>query len=84
MAGVWITSSRGGLGAGVSEGVRGAPRDQHEPLAPDGELLALDDDRDQRAGGRQPPGGCVRSISDRSPPSSSAVALKNISLPRAE
>jgi hypothetical protein len=34
-------------------------------------------------GGRRPPGGRVRSISDRSPPSSSAVALKNISLPRA-
>jgi len=35
-----------GLGAGVAEGVGGAARDQHEPLAPDGELLAIDDDRD--------------------------------------
>ena len=34
-------------------------------------------------GGRRPPGGKVRSISERSPPSWSASALKNITLPRA-
>jgi hypothetical protein len=36
------------------------------------------------AGGRRPRAGSVRSISEKSPSSRAAVALKNISLPRAE
>jgi hypothetical protein len=36
----------GRLGAGIAEGVGGAARHEHEPLAPDGQLPAFDDDRD--------------------------------------
>jgi hypothetical protein len=36
----------GGLGTGVAEGVGSAARDEHEALASDGELVAVDDDGD--------------------------------------
>jgi hypothetical protein len=36
----------GGLGTGVAEGVGSAARDEDEPLASDGELVAFDDDGD--------------------------------------